>query len=129
MTILIVCLLIAVVLPYLAKLPVGYAMQKAKGGYNNHLPREQQASLQGFGARAVAAHQNCFESLTVFTAAVLTALVTNHVSTTVQTLAIVYIVSRFIYIGFYLMDWASLRSTIWFIGLVCCISMMWLCIP
>lgn len=129
MATLIVCLLITVILPYLLKVPVGYAMQKAKGGYDNHHPRQQQASLQGFGARAVAAHQNCFESLAVFSTATLTALVTNHVSQTIQTLALVYIVSRLIYIFLYLMDFATLRSTVWFIGLACCVSMMWLCIP
>lgn len=129
MTTLIICLLLAIVLPYLVKLPVGYAMQKAKGGYNNNYPRDQQATLLGFGARAVAAHQNCFESLAVFSTAALTALVTHHVSRTIQILAIVYIVSRVIYIFLYLMNHAALRSTVWFVGLVCCISMMWICIP
>lgn len=129
MTTLIVCLFIAMILPYLVKLPIGYAMQKARGGYNNRHPREQQASLTGVGARAVGAHHNCFESLIIFSTAVLTALVTNHVSSTIQILAVVYIVSRFIYILFYLMDLASSRSTVWFIGLMCCLSIMWLSIP
>jgi len=129
MTTLIICLFIAMILPYLVKLPIGYSMQKALGGYNNRQPREQQASLTGFGARAVGAHQNCFESLIIFSTAVLTALVTNHVSSTIQILAVVYIVSRFIYILFYLMDLASSRSTVWFIGLMCCLSIMWLSIP
>lgn len=128
MTTLIVCLLIAIILPYLAKLPVGYAMQKAKGGYDNNHPREQQASLTGFGARAVAAHQNCFESLAVFSTAALTALATNHVSLSIQMLAVIYIISRFIYIILYLMNLAALRSTIWFIGIICCLSMMFLCL-
>ena len=128
MTLLIICLLVAVILPYLVKLAVGYAMQKAKGGYNNHHPRMQQASLEGFGARAVAAHQNCFESLSVFSVAVLTALVTNHISLLMQILAIIYIFSRFIYIYFYLKDLASLRSLTWFVGFICCILMICLCL-
>ncbi|MBL7480469.1 MAPEG family protein [Legionella bononiensis] len=128
MTTLIVCLLIAVILPYLAKIPVGYAMQKA-GGYNNNYPREQQAKLEGFGARALAAHQNCFESLAVFSTAALTAIATNHVTSSIQLLAIVYIICRVIYNILYLMDLAALRSTVWFISLVSCISILWLCIP
>lgn len=128
MTTLIICLLIAVILPYLAKLPLGYAMQKAVGGYDNHHPRSQQASLKGFGARAVAAHYNCFESLAVFATAALTALATNHLSFAIQILAIIYIVSRFIYLTLYLMNLAALRSTVWFIGVVCCLSMMFLCL-
>lgn len=124
MTTLIICLLIALILPYLIKIPVGYAMQRAKGGYDNHHPREQQASLKGFGARAVGAHQNSFESLAVFSTAALTAMVTNHLSYIVQLLAVVYIISRIIYVFLYLMDLAALRSTIWFIGLACCISII-----
>ncbi|BCA94538.1 membrane protein [Legionella antarctica] len=128
MTTLLACLLIAIILPYLVKLPVGYAMQKAKGGYDNNHPREQQATLTGFGARAVAAHQNCFESLAVFSTAVLTALVTHHVSLSIQTLAVIYIISRFIYVFLYLINLAALRSIIWFIGVICCLSIMFLCL-
>lgn len=128
MTTLIVCLFITVLLAYLSKIPVGYAMQKA-GGYNNNYPREQQAKLEGFGARAVAAHQNSFESLTVFSAAALTALATNHITATIEILAMVYVACRVIYHGLYLMDLATLRSSVWFISLVCCISILWLCIP
>lgn len=128
MTTLIICLLITVLLPYLVKLPLSYAMQK-EGGYNNHYPREQQGRLQGFGARAAGAHQNCFESLAVFSTAALTAMVTNNISITIQYLAIAYIVARVVYIFLYLMDLPTLRSTVWFISLVCCVSILWMCIP
>lgn len=128
MTTLIICLLFTVILPYLAKIPLGYAMQKA-GGYNNNYPREQQARLEGFGARAMGAHQNCFESLAVFSAAALTAIATNNLNSTIQILAIVYVISRIFYLFLYWMNLASLRSTVWFIGFVCCISILWLCLP
>ena len=62
MTTLLTCLLIAMLLPYLAKGPVAIAMAKL-GGYDNSHPREQQSKLTGYGARAVAGHQNAFESL------------------------------------------------------------------
>ncbi len=128
MTTLIICLMIAILLPYLSKVPVAIAMNKL-GGYNNHYPREQQAKLQGFGARASAAHQNSFEALIVFATAVLTAIATNHVTSTIQTLAIIYIVLRLVYHALYLMNLASLRSTVWFIGLGLCLAILWLCIP
>lgn len=128
MTTLIVCLLIAIILPYLVKLPVAYAMQKSAGGYNNHQPRMQQNSLKGFGARAVAAHQNCFESLAVFSTAALTAMITNHISLMIQLLAVIYIISRFVYVFLYLMNLASLRSTVWFVGFVCCVLIISSCI-
>ncbi|WP_131795133.1 MAPEG family protein [Fluoribacter gormanii] len=126
MTTLILCLFIAILLPYLLKIVVANFMQK-EGKYDNHNPRAQQARLQGMGARAVAAHQNSFESLLVFATAVLTAMATNHIGTTIQILAIVYIISRVIYCYFYLMDLASLRSIIWFIGFICCLIILGLC--
>ena len=129
MTILIVCLFIACLLPYLAKIPTAIAMKNQPGGYDNNHPRAQQAMLTGFGARAVAAHQNSFESLIIFSAAILTALATQHITEAIQNLAIVYLVSRFIYHGFYLFNWATLRSTIWAVGLVCSLSIIWMCLP
>ncbi|KGP63977.1 membrane protein [Legionella norrlandica] len=124
----IVCLFIAVLLPYLAKIPVAYAMHKA-GGYDNHYPREQQARLEGFGARALAAHQNSFESLLIFATAALTALATNTVSLVKQYLAMGYIIFRLFYHLLYLLDWSSLRSIVWFASLLCCLSILWLSIP
>ncbi|WP_115708153.1 MAPEG family protein [Legionella sainthelensi] len=126
MTTLIVCLFLATLLPYLLKLVVASFMQK-EGKYDNHYPRLQQARLQGMGARAVAAHQNSFESLLVFAVAALTAIATNHVGTVVQVLAVIYIVSRIIYSYLYIMDMASLRSASWFVGFFCCLTVLVLC--
>ncbi|WP_454782042.1 MAPEG family protein [Legionella sp. WA2022007384] len=126
MTTLILCLFIAILMPYLLKIIVANFMQK-EGKYDNHYPRAQQARLQGMGARAVAAHQNSFESLIVFATAALTAMATNHIGTTIQILAIVYIISRVIYCYFYLMDKASLRSLTWFIGFLSCLIILGLC--
>jgi uncharacterized MAPEG superfamily protein len=128
MTTLIICLLIAVLLPYLAKIPLAYAMNKA-GGYDNNYPREQQARLEGFGARALAAHLNSFESLSIFSAAALTALATQHITATIELLAVVYVVARVLYHFCYLMDLSTLRSLLWFISLISCISILVLCIP
>ncbi|HHT0594129.1 TPA: MAPEG family protein [Legionella anisa] len=126
MTTLIICLFIAILFPYLLKLVVANFMQK-EGQYDNHYPRTQQARLQGMGARAVAAHQNSFEALLVFATATLTAIATHHIGITIQILAIIFIVSRVIYSYFYLMDMASLRSTIWFISFICCLIILGLC--
>lgn len=128
MSVLVICLFITMLLPYLSKIPVAYAMHK-EGGYDNHYPREQQDKLKGFGARALAAHKNSFESMIIFTPACLTAIATHQVTPTLQVLAIAHVVSRFIYHLFYLMNLATLRSTIWFIGIACSFAMMWMCIP
>ena len=128
MTLLIWCLLIAAILPFLAKAPVAVAMNKL-GGYDNNHPREQQSKLTGLGARALSAHQNAFESLIIFAAAILCALVTNTISESIQTLAVIHICARIIYNVLYLMNIGTLRSIVWAIGLICSFAIIWQCIP
>ncbi|KTC85218.1 MAPEG family protein [Legionella brunensis] len=126
---LILCLFIACLFPYLSKIPVVVAMRKEPGGHDNNHPRIQQATLSGFGARAVAAHQNSFESLIIFSAAILTALVTHNITHTIQGLAIFYLLSRCVYHLLYLLNWATLRTTVWALGLIASLSIIWLCLP
>lgn len=128
MLVLIWCLIIAALLPYIAKLPLAVAMNKA-GGYDNNHPREQQASLKGFGARALAAHQNAFESLIVFAAAILLAIATKTTNETVQLLAMVHIGSRVIYNILYLLNIGLLRTLSWAIAIGCSFAIMWQCVP
>lgn len=118
MTILLTCLLIAMLLPYLAKGPVAVAMAKL-GGYDNHHPRTQQAQLTGFGARAVAGHQNAFESLLLFGLSALTVIALDKVNDTVALLAIVHVLARILYHILYLLDKSTMRSISWFVGVFC----------
>lgn len=126
MSTLILCLFIACLLPYLSKIPVAIAMKKQVGGYDNQHPRIQQSALTGFGARAVAAHQNSFESLIIFSAAILTAIARHHASPLIQSLAIFYLIARITYHFFYLMNWATLRTTIWSLSLLASLTIIWL---
>jgi len=128
MTILIICLFIALLLPLLAKGPVAYAMAK-RGGYNNHHPREQQSQLTGFGARALAAHQNAFESVILFAPAVLLALLTKNTDFFVITLAIVHVMARVLFNIFYLLNISTLRSIVWAIATFCSFAIIFQCIP
>jgi uncharacterized MAPEG superfamily protein len=122
------CLFIATLLPLVAKVPVGYAMHK-HGGYNNKHPRGQQSELSGFGARALAAHQNAFESLMIFAPAVLLAIVTQHTGENIVLLAIVHVCARVLYNIFYLMNIDKLRSLVWFIATISSFTIIWQCIP
>lgn len=128
MTILIWCLFIAALLPYLAKAPVAIAMNKL-GGYNNNHPREQQSQLTGFGARALAAHQNAFESLVIFAPAVLLAMATHNTGDNIALLAIVHVCARVVYNIFYLMNIDKLRSLVWFVATICSFTIIFHCIP
>lgn len=127
MTTLIICLLITILLPYVIKgLVMRYIMQEQV--YDNNHPRLQQAKLEGIGARAVAAHQNGFESLIVFATAVLASIATNHTGASIQLLAVIYIISRVIYNVLYIKNLASLRSLVWFIGFLCCLAILIACL-
>ncbi|VEE61212.1 MAPEG family [Shewanella putrefaciens] len=116
MNTLLICLFIAMLLPYLAKGPVAWAMAKA-GGYDNHHPRTQQAQLTGFGARALAGHQNAFESLLIFGLAVVTVIATGKVTATAEWFAVVHIVARGAYQILYLLNKGTLRSLSWFVAI------------
>lgn len=123
MTIILICLLIATVLPILAKVPLAFAMEKA-GGYDNRHPRAQQSTLTGFGARAKAAHENSFEALIMFVPGALAVITTNNIGSLAQYLCIGFILARILYIICYLYDKHALRSTFWGIGFACSIALL-----
>ncbi len=125
---LILCLFIACLLPYLSKVPIAIAMSRQPGGYDNNHPRTQQALLVGFGARALAAHQNSFESLIIFSSAVVTALATQTINANTQGLAIGYLIARGVYHLLYLMNYSTLRSIVWGVGLFCSLGIILLCL-
>jgi uncharacterized MAPEG superfamily protein len=117
------CVFISAVLIYVARMPVAKAM-KEQGGYNNHLPRAQQAQLTGFGARALAAHQNSFEAFILFAVGVLMAHTTQTAGWLIDWLAIIFVIARVIYLLCYWADLAWQRSLLWFVGLVCSFLLM-----
>ncbi|WP_076541698.1 MAPEG family protein [Shewanella sp. UCD-KL21] len=121
---LLICLFVTILLPYLAKGPVAVAMAKL-GGYDNAHPRAQQAKLTGFGARALAGHQNAFESLIVFGLCSLTAIATDNVNATVSTLAIVHVAARVVYHLLYLKGLSTMRSLAWFVAIFCSFGIFW----
>ena len=126
MTTLIICLFIAALLPFLAKVPVAIAMHKLNG-YNNNHPRSQQAQLTGFGARALAAHQNAFESLTIFAPAILLAIATHNTGALIEQLAITHVVARVFYNIAYLINLGTIRSLIWAVGIISSFTIIYQC--
>ncbi|MHC8335017.1 MAPEG family protein [Pseudomonas sp. LB3P25] len=118
------CVFISALLIFVAKIPVAKAMNEQGGGYDNHLPRQQQAQLTGFGARALAAHQNCFEAFILFAVGVLMAHTTQTAGWLIDLLAIIFVITRIIYLLCYWTDLAWQRSLVWFVGLVCSLLLM-----
>lgn len=123
MSILLWCLLIAGLLPILAKAPVVY-FQNREHGYDNKHPRAQQQRLTGIGARAVAGHYNAYEAFPLYAAAVLATISTDAISERSMQLAIAYIALRIGYHILYLMNADKLRSLVWFFALLCPVLML-----
>lgn len=117
------CVFISALLIYIARMPVTKAM-KEQGGYDNHLPRQQQAQLTGFGARALAAHQNSIEAFILFAVGVLMAHTTQTAGWLIDLLAIIFVIARVLYLLCYWRDLAWQRSTLWLVGLVASLLLM-----
>ncbi|WP_419225029.1 MAPEG family protein [Acinetobacter sp. A2] len=117
-------IIIACLLPY-----VFTVVAKMAGGFkseDNQNPREFLAKAIGLAARANAVQQNSFESLPLFVAAVLMAEYMVIPQVVVMMFGIAYIVLRIAYGICYLANWATLRSIVWILSLLCpiCILLM-----
>lgn len=113
------CLFIAMILPYLARVPVAIGMKRQKGGYDNEMPRVQQQKLEGFAQRALGAHHNSFEALILFATALFIASQGTVDTKMLDMLAMVFIGVRVGYIITYVAGFAVARSVFWFIGIIC----------
>ena len=129
MSLILICLFIATLLPILAKAPLAMAMNKQQGGYDNRSPREQQKTLSGFGARAKAAHENSFEALLMFTPGALAVIATNSAGAMAEYAAMIFISARIAYLLAYWYDLHLLRSIAWAAGFFASLSLILLAIP
>jgi uncharacterized MAPEG superfamily protein len=106
------CVLLAGLLPYAATLT-------AKGGarFDNRNPRAWLAAQSGWRARAHAAQLNSFEAFPLFAVAVLVAHQLHAPQGRVDTLALVFVAARIVYLVTYVADLHLLRSVVWAIGI------------
>ena len=120
MTIAYWCVLAAAIMPMILTI----IAKKSKPGFNNKRPRQFLESLEGFGARAHAAHQNSFEAFPFFAAAV---IVAHQVGTIDQsllnTLALSFIGLRVAFGVLYLADKHLMRSLVWLAAVLCNVAM------
>jgi uncharacterized MAPEG superfamily protein len=123
MTIPFVCVFIALLIVYLTRLPVGIAMKKQEGGYNNATPRDQQAELTGWGRRALGAHYNAIESFPPFAAGVLVCYLAKGSLLGSTVLSLIYIAARIAYPLLYIADLSRARSLIWTLGVLATVGL------
>jgi uncharacterized MAPEG superfamily protein len=110
------CLVIATFLPFVWSFSGHAFRQRQFGSIDNNHPRLQQAQLSGIGARALAAQQNAWEALAMFTPAVLIAHLHGATAGHASMAAILFIAARIAHGCLYLADLSSLRSLSWMIG-------------
>ncbi|MEJ6486474.1 MAPEG family protein [Nostoc punctiforme UO1] len=117
----------AVVLIYLPFLVVAYARVRI-GKEMLATPRAMFDKLPPYAQRATWAHQNTFEAFMVFAAAALMAYVSGVNSFTAQLAAIAFVVARFLYSIFYILNIPPLRSLMFAIGMLGSITLIFLSI-
>lgn len=108
---------IAFILIYLPRQVVSTEMKKL-GTYDNADPRGQQAKLEGRGKRALAAHQNAFETFAPFSVAVFCALSRSNSANAIYVCCIAFVVTRIAYMVAYIDDKPNVRSPMWALGMV-----------
>lgn len=121
------CVLAACLLPVfsvgMAKASLGRIPRK-QGGFDNVNPREWEAKLSGWQARAHAAQLNGFEALPLFIAGVVFAQMAQADQARIDLLAVAFVITRVAYVAAYLLNTATLRSIIWAIGVGISIALL-----
>ncbi len=107
------CLLIAGLMPIIC---AGISKWGASD-FDNASPREWLARQEGHRKRANAAQANSWEDFALYSTDVLVALHNNVDAQKLDNLAVFFIVSRVLFIAFYLMNRSTLRSLAWLAGL------------
>ena len=117
------CLLVAVILPYLIAVTTGLLKYRQFGGVDIKYPRTQAAQLEGMGARAVAAQENAWEALGIFTAAVVVAHLAGADAAKSALAAEIFIVARILHAIAYLANLGPIRSLVFLVSLGCVIRL------
>jgi uncharacterized MAPEG superfamily protein len=121
MTIVVFCLLIAVLMPYVLSGIGARHKSRQLGKVDNNNPRAQAAQLTGAGARAVAAQQNAWEALAVFTASLIAAFYVDVDPGRLVLPALIFVAARIAHAVCYLNDLASARSASFFVATLACL--------
>ncbi len=113
MSIAVLCILIAVLLP---PLTMGLSKFTSAGSYDNNSPRDWAVAQKGWKLRAHWAQNNHFEALPGFAAAVILCLVAGVDRAWLDQWAAIFIAVRLAYTAIYLANIATLRTLVWLGG-------------
>jgi uncharacterized MAPEG superfamily protein len=113
-------ILLAAIAPYVT---VGFAKGGAGAAYDNAAPRDWAARQDAWRARAIAAHQNHFESFAPFAAGVVVAILAGADPMLIDALAGSFVALRVLYTLAYVKGAATLRSLLWSLGFFCVVAL------
>ncbi|MBW4442835.1 MAG: MAPEG family protein [Plectolyngbya sp. WJT66-NPBG17] len=122
-SLLLIAIAVAVVWIYLPFLVVAYARVQI-GKEALAAPRAAFDKLPNYAKRATWAHQNALEAFPIFAAAALMAYVTNQTSELAGWAAIVWIIARFLFPVFYILNISLLRSMMFAVGSLCSFTLI-----
>ena len=91
--------------------------------YDNAKPRDPAFFADPYRARGLGAHQNGIEGFAFFAAAVIVAQMHGAAQSTVDALAVAYVLLRVVYIAAYLGNKPSARSGVWFLAMAANIAL------
>ena len=113
-------------------LPLAMALTaKTIGGFNladNAHPRDFLQGTTGAAARANAAQQNSYETLPIFLAAVLVAMLFFVPQLIINTIAWLYVLIRIGFCVAYITNLATFRSILWTLSMACSLMLFYLAI-
>jgi uncharacterized MAPEG superfamily protein len=124
----VICLLITAILPILLTWAAAYFRNKDLGFIDNQNPRKQYLLLDGIGGRTVAAQKNTWEALVVYSAALIAVFITNVPAEAIANACLIFMTSRLLFIGLYLINLDKLRSLAFISGYGSCLYMFYLAI-
>jgi uncharacterized MAPEG superfamily protein len=103
----------------------GYFRRKQFGKIDNKDPREQNAKLHGAGARAVAAQQNSWEALGLYTAALVAVIASGATVEHLAEAAVVILIARTLHGIFYLTNLDKLRTLSFAVAAAACFYLLY----
>jgi len=121
MTIAYGCVLLMIIFPYFFTV-----LAKISPLFNNHTPREYLEHTTGWRKRAHWVQLNSFEITPAFATGVIIAHQLHATQSSIDTLAITFVLTRCLYAACYLSNKASFRSIIWLIGFGCIIGLFFI---
>lgn len=113
------CVLAAALMPYAFAGIAKFGDRR----YDNRAPRDFLSQLEGRQKRADWAQLNSFEAFPAFAAAVIIAHLSGAAQSSVDTLAVAFVLLRVAYGWAYITDRPSTRSLLWVAALACMVGL------